>query len=292
MSDTLPDQPTPLVNPQTVPNTNSSVVENTSGTDTNAPLPLGVAGWGWGPFFLTVWWGIFNNVWISLITFIPLIGSIMPVVLGIKGRELAWKAKRWKDVDDFNRVQRIWSVTGLAFFIVGIIINIVLAIIFLPMAFNFYFGYTTNINAASKAYSNKQYDLQLEKATLSLEFARNNQTKSVSYYWKGLAEYKLGDIESAEKDEKLALSLNPYSSGPYVTLSAIEGDKGNHQQALNLGKKCVEIDPNWGWCHNAVGVSLIQLGSKEEGIQELEKAVSLDPNNPVFAENLTLAKSN
>src|SRR3989344_4337531 len=59
--------------------------QNTSGTGSGAVIPPGVDGWGWGPFFLTWIWGVFNSVWLSLLVFIPIpvLGLIMAIVLGI-----------------------------------------------------------------------------------------------------------------------------------------------------------------------------------------------------------------
>ncbi len=88
-------------------------------------LPAGVAGWSWGAFFLNWIWAIGNSVWIGLLCLVPYIGFIMAIVLGLKGREWAWKAKKWESVEEFNRVQKKWSKWGviivLLFFVIGIL---------------------------------------------------------------------------------------------------------------------------------------------------------------------------
>jgi len=71
-------------------------------------------------------WGLGNRVWISLLTFVPFIGWVMPFVLGFKGREWAWKAKNWESVEHFNRVQRKWSIAGLILLLVSIVLVIVI----------------------------------------------------------------------------------------------------------------------------------------------------------------------
>ena len=79
-------------------------------------MPDGIKGWSWGAFFLNWIWAIGNRTWIGLLAFIPYVGFIMAIVLGIKGREWAWKNKEWESVEHFNRVQKKWSYWGVGIF--------------------------------------------------------------------------------------------------------------------------------------------------------------------------------
>jgi hypothetical protein len=80
----------------------------------NEGIPPGVKGWSWGAFLLSLIWAIGNRVWIGLLVFVPIVGSIiMPFVLGFKGREWAWKTGRWTSVEAFNETQRKWSKWGV-----------------------------------------------------------------------------------------------------------------------------------------------------------------------------------
>ena len=93
--------------------------ENNSGEGNSIDLPEGVKGWSWGAFLLNWIWAIANRTWIGLLCFIPYIGFLFSIYLGVKGRELAWRNKRWDSLEHFNRVQRRWSVWGLII-VVGI----------------------------------------------------------------------------------------------------------------------------------------------------------------------------
>ncbi len=88
--------------------------ENTSGMGKESQLPEGIKKWSWGAFFLSWIWAIGNNTWIGLVALIPYVGFIMAFVLGAKGREWAWRNKRWESLEHFNRVQRKWSIWGVA----------------------------------------------------------------------------------------------------------------------------------------------------------------------------------
>jgi hypothetical protein len=75
-------------------------------------VPPGVKGWSWGAFWLNWVWAIGNKTWIGLLAFVPLVNLVMPFVLGFKGREWAWRARRWNSVEHFHQVQRRWDIAG------------------------------------------------------------------------------------------------------------------------------------------------------------------------------------
>lgn len=91
-----------------------AVTQWPEGVRGSAGLPQGVAGWSWGAFLLGGIWAIGNRTWIGLLAFIPGAGFIVAVVLGVKGREWAWKNRSWDSVEHFRRVQRQWSRWAVA----------------------------------------------------------------------------------------------------------------------------------------------------------------------------------
>lgn len=90
----------------------------------NSPLPEGIKGWSWGAFWLSWIWAIFNKTWIGLLALIPLVNLVMMIVLGLKGREWAWKNKAWPSVEHFNHVQKKWNLAGWIVIIVALILGI------------------------------------------------------------------------------------------------------------------------------------------------------------------------
>lgn len=91
--------------------------ENNSGQKQDV-FPPGVKGWSWGAFLFNWLWAIFNKTWFGLLAMVPYVGFVVAIILGIRGRELAWKNKRWESVEHFNRVQRRWSMWGFIFLII------------------------------------------------------------------------------------------------------------------------------------------------------------------------------
>ena len=106
-----------MVNPYQAPKAAVADVdryeENNSGSGKDSALPEGIKGWSWGSFFLNWIWAVSNKVWIGLLCLVPYVGVIFAFYLGFKGRELAWRKKRWNSIEDFNRVQKRWSFWGV-----------------------------------------------------------------------------------------------------------------------------------------------------------------------------------
>lgn len=99
--------------------------ENHSSMRNETALPDELKGWSWGAFFLSWVWAIGNKTWIGLLVLVPYVGFIMSFVLGFKGREWAWKNKRWDNYEHFQRVQKRWSFWGVCIFVAIFILGII-----------------------------------------------------------------------------------------------------------------------------------------------------------------------
>lgn len=109
--------------------------ENTSGRGKDAIIPDEIKGWSWGGFLWSWIWGIGNNTYIALLALIPYVGFIVSIYLGVKGRELAWRNKRWDSIEHFQSVQRKWALWWL-WLVGGMALLGILAAIILPMVAN------------------------------------------------------------------------------------------------------------------------------------------------------------
>ena len=83
-------------------------------------IPAEIDRWNWGAFLLNWVWGIGNNTFVALLTFVPFIGLAMPFVLGARGSAWAWRNGRWDSVEHFKRVQRKWAIWGVALWLAAI----------------------------------------------------------------------------------------------------------------------------------------------------------------------------
>jgi hypothetical protein len=118
------------------------------GDKSEIPKEIDSKKYHWGAAILSVSWGIYNNVWISLIAllaFIPsslipfsgwlnAIGIICFVVLGFNGYKLAWQKQKWESVDKFLEEQKKWADWGTRFIAIVIISPILFIIVRFLMA--------------------------------------------------------------------------------------------------------------------------------------------------------------
>ena len=107
--------------------------ENTSGQGDLGVVPAEVGGWNWGAFFLGWIWAVGNSVWIGLLTLVPYLGFVMNIILGIKGNEWAWRAKRWDSVGHFKRTQSTWAKWGIGVACGLFLVTSIYIIIFISM---------------------------------------------------------------------------------------------------------------------------------------------------------------
>ena len=102
---------------------------------THISVPAEAKKWNWGAFLMIWIWGLGNKTFIALLSLIPVVSIVMAFVLGAKGSAWAWKNGKWESVEQFIRVQGLWTAFGLGL-LAGYTISIVLLIIALVVTFN------------------------------------------------------------------------------------------------------------------------------------------------------------
>ena len=115
-------------------NKTNKTQDNTSGQGTYSTIPHAVKKWSWGAFVLGPIWSIANNVkfgcLLYILFFVPYVNFIaipfISILAGIKGREWAWRDKRWEDLDQFNRIQIKWDNWGKGVFYLTIVVIVII----------------------------------------------------------------------------------------------------------------------------------------------------------------------
>lgn len=84
--------------------------------------------WNWGAFAITPIWCAAMNQWgyFALSLFLNLCcgigGLVMSIVFGIKGNEMAWTTREWRDIQEFRETQAVWNSWGIGLFILRVIL--------------------------------------------------------------------------------------------------------------------------------------------------------------------------
>jgi len=105
-------------------------MDNTSGAGKDGEVPAEARRWNWGAFLLNWIWGLGNNTPVALLSLIPGVGLVMMFVLGARGGAWAWRNKRWKSVEEFLAVQRVWAIVGALMAAFALLMCVVLGLLF------------------------------------------------------------------------------------------------------------------------------------------------------------------
>lgn len=107
------------------------------------------------------------------------------------------------------------------------------------------------------------------------------------HYVRGMAYERNGNWELAETDLQTALDFKP--DHPYLLnyLGYSWADKGkNLEQATEMIKKAVSLQPRDGYIIDSLGWVLYRQGKYDAAVPHLEKAVELMPYDPVINDHL------
>jgi len=97
--------------------------------------------------------------------------------------------------------------------------------------------------------------------------------------------YGLRDPEETRESESLylkALSINKELPFALVNLARIYAETARIDEAVEMVRQTLKINPDNAETHFSLGYIYRYAGMNQEAIQEMEIAVSLDPNNPGF----------
>jgi tetratricopeptide (TPR) repeat protein len=148
-------------------------------------------------------------------------------------------------------------------------------------------AYEYYLRSISYPLSNEGDQLAIEMLKKSIELDPNyapayGQLGTRTYR---LAQYGLLDPEETQKAENYflkALSLNEELLYALGNLAIIYTDTGRTEEAVELTRQMVEINPNNAEAHFSLGYIYRFAGMQNESVKEMEKAVTLDPKNPGF----------
>lgn len=108
-------------------------------------------------------------------------------------------------------------------------------------------------------------------------------------YYAGLADYLLGNAETATELLAEGLELDVQNFDCHVLLGAIRQEQRAPGEALVHYAKAAAIRPTDSAVHGYIGNMLFQLGRHADAIASYERALLLDPGNCAVHSNLLLA---
>lgn len=132
-------------------------------------------------------------------------------------------------------------------------------------------------------------------ATSSILINKNEDSDEFKKYYYEMERYLVDNCDaltekatmSAKKHSKIT-SENPEAIAFYKKGNK-EAEKDNTQEAINLYKKALKIDPNFTSAWNNLGLSYKKLENYDEAIGAYEKSLEKDPNGIMPLQNMAIA---
>jgi len=121
---------------------------------------------------------------------------------------------------------------------------------------------------------------------LALAAAGVLDEKAPAYNNAGAASHHLNDLETAEKQYRLAIESDPKLAGPHSNLGNLLKDLQRMDEAEKQYRLAIESDPNHATAHYNLGVLLNDLGRKVEAEEQYRLAIKSDPNHAAAHYNL------
>jgi TolB-like protein len=150
-----------------------------------------------------------------------------------------------------------------------------------PLAYEYY------LRSISYPYTNEGDQIAIEMLKKSIEL---DSTYAPAYAQLGdrmhrLAQFGLHDPEETKKSENYflkALSLNKENIYALASLAQIYTETARIEKAVELTRQILAINPGNAEAHYSLGYIYRYAGMNIESLQEMEKAMAIDPENPGF----------
>ena len=109
--------------------------------------------------------------------------------------------------------------------------------------------------------------------------AVKGEVNDVFYYYREQASFQAKQFQRALDDIAKAIELNPKELTYRSELAVVNIRVGRHEEAINVLKGALEIDPDYAEAYRLIGVAQLQLKRNKEACASFAKAKELgDPN--------------
>jgi Flp pilus assembly protein TadD len=150
---------------------------------------------------------------------------------------------------------------------------------------------------AESVFLERRYD---EATDLFVRYTELRSENPWGFYMLGLSAWKSDQHGLAEDAFQSALELDPYHVKSWINLARVLSvglrlqGRAYHQlgrldEAIDSYRQSILIDNSDGWSMNNMGLILIEQERFEEALMPLARAVELEPEIPIFHNNLGVA---
>ena len=107
----------------------------------------------------------------------------------------------------------------------------------------------------------------------------NGNVNDLFYYYREQAALKAKQYQRALDDLAKAIELNPKDLTYRAELAVVNIRVGRNEDALNVLKAALEVDPKYAEAYRLMGIAQIQMKQKSEACASFAKAKELGDTN-------------
>lgn len=134
------------------------------------------------------------------------------------------------------------------------------------------------------------WDFNTGKYNYLIDFYYYRNAPTIEHLIKGINHKRHEHILDAEKEFKLALSLNLNNAAAHDRLARIYFARKQYSAAEAEFKTALQLNPYFAVAYNNLGKLYLDIGKYQEALSQFEQAVQLDPLRTEFQHNLAIAK--
>ena len=143
--------------------------------------------------------------------------------------------------------------------------------------------FATTISSASQAdilsdcSQEKDLVLSIEACTDVIQSNLLPGKSAMTYYFRGNAHRRVGNIRRAISDLKRSIEIDPGYQHPYIDLGLISKSRKKYAEAIDYYNEAIAIDPRFAKAYYNRGNVYWHKKQYEQAIKDYDKATTLEP---------------
>ncbi len=128
-----------------------------------------------------------------------------------------------------------------------------------------------------QALSDGKYALAIENFNI---LSQLDTTDHLTFFFRGIAKYNLGDLRGAKRDFDRSVRINPVFTSGYHYRGITESRFGNYDEALDNLQRAIELRPGFPGIYFSRGVTYFLAQQFDKAINDFDRYIRKEPKDP------------